>query len=72
MSKQSEAKKAQSYIEKPVPVKCSTCIHYQYDEVVNKTWSNVEYTEKKRIRCSLGGFAVKANAVCKCHPELQK
>ena len=64
MSKQSEAKKSMGYVEKPFPRKCSTCSNYEYDEVTEKTYTGVEYTEKKRIRCSLGGFAVKANAVC--------
>lgn len=64
MYKQSKAKKAQGYVEKPTPKKCTTCVFFNCDEVTLKDWSGVEYTEKKKLRCGLGKFAVKANAIC--------
>ena len=64
MSKQSVAKQKQGYVEKPFPRKCSTCYHYEYEEVKNTAWSGYEYVERKKIRCGVGKFAVKGNSVC--------
>lgn len=64
MSKQSEAKERQGYIEKPSLRKCSTCRYYSYEVETRKDWADVEYEIKKKIRCAIGGFTIKANAIC--------
>ena len=56
MSKQSEAKKAQGYTERNEHRKCSNCVNFSYTE---NHWG-----EKVRLKCKLGGFAVKASAIC--------
>jgi hypothetical protein len=65
MSKQSDAKALQNYIEKPVPKVCVNCFHYR--SVVETgnggEWSR-DWTIEKNRRCALGGFAVKRTATC--------
>ncbi len=67
MSKQSEAKDKQHYVEKPVPKVCGNCRHYTSEIVTRKNFNfgctNI-LTEEKAKRCSVGGFAVKKTATC--------
>lgn len=64
MSKQSEAKKWQGYIESPEQKKCSTCRYYNFDTIKVNRWNGTTYEVKKGMRCLIGDFAVKANAIC--------
>jgi len=64
MSNQSKAKTEQGYVEKPIPHKCSTCCYYMYDVETREGWGRVMYDVKKKLRCLIGGFAVKPNAIC--------
>ncbi len=61
MSKQSDAKKAQEYDERPYLKVCGNCINYR-SEQKNKPG---EYSEEKNMRCAIGGFAVKKSRTCK-------
>lgn len=75
MSKQSEAKAAQNYVAKPVPMTCATCRSlskdpFYYDEAggqcqgVNPKESSGETTYFSNLRCDIGGFAVKMRGTC--------
>lgn len=69
MSKQSEAKKEQGYVDKK-PIQCSTCQHFKFDHVQTQppsTWSPNGLWEDKNIRCGIGDFAVKKTARCEKH-----
>lgn len=76
MSKQSDAKAAQGYVEKPIPRTCANCQYFRSDMLLaawmieaNRSYSVPRYSlpasglEKNR-RCDLGGFAVKKTATC--------
>jgi len=68
MSKQSEAKKEQGYVEKAIPKQCATCAHYRSDMAdLPPSWSGTIYREEKNRRCGLSGFAVKKTATCTKH-----
>jgi len=60
MSKTSNAKKSQNYQEKPLSRRCRVCKHFESETEENQ-WG---YTVEKRLRCSIGGFAVRPNSVC--------
>lgn len=62
MSKQSDAKKAQGYVDKATPMTCSNCAHFKSEKVDIGIYS--PYITDKNIRCGIGGFAVKKNATC--------
>lgn len=80
MSKQSDAKAAQRYQDKPVPQTCSNCTHFRSERVLSawvaaeksdgeKHWHGREYSVEldgieKNRRCDLGGFAIKKTATC--------
>lgn len=69
MSKQFEAKLEQGYRKNPDT--CSNCGHLQF-EVIEKSYKRWDgkaetYTEKKRHRCSVGGFAVGKTSTCRIH-----
>ena len=74
MSKQSEAKAAQQYCEKPVLPTCANCKHLMQDFFYFKGSVRIEgknpNTEKgstyysENVRCGVGGFAVKKTATC--------
>lgn len=73
MSKQSDAKKEQGYIEKPVNKTCSNCINFVFDIDIPQ-WakdsgytieSHPHYAGESNKRCFLGGFAAKKTATCK-------
>ncbi len=64
MSKQSEAKERQGYIQKPVPRTCANCKHYSSDMSSYLGWDKQEYFREENIRCSIGGFAIKKMATC--------
>jgi hypothetical protein len=71
MSKQSEAKAKQAYVEKPLPRTCSTCAHLTVDLEL-PAWMkkagcydhDPRYLVETNRRCSIGGFAVKRTATC--------
>jgi len=60
MNKTSTAKKIQNYQPKPLSRRCRVCKHFESDIEENQ-WG---YTVEKRLRCSIGGFAVTPNAIC--------
>ena len=65
VSKVSEAKAAQEYTTEQA--KCSTCANYRSDtEKIPSTYGGVYFVVKNR-RCSIGGFAVQASAICKLY-----
>lgn len=80
MSKQSDAKAAQGYQDKPAPSTCGNCAHFattrelpKWEQQRNKEDSaaghRVRYTINMygievRPRCGPGGFAVKKSATC--------
>ena len=65
MSKQSEAKARQRYVEKPIQSVCSNCEHFRSNK---EPFDGVfgEWTRESNLRCTLGGFAVKKTATCDC------
>lgn len=74
MSKQSEAKAAQGYIDKAIPKTCGNCANFVYEmalpdwmRVQNQgepgKWGDVHKQEQNK-RCGLGGFAVKKMGTC--------
>ena len=67
MSKQSEAKQAQGYEQKPVIPVCMNCKHYQSKmHECPGIWYGPYVTEKE-LRCGIGGFAVKKMGTCKLY-----
>jgi len=64
MSKQSEAKRNQGYVEKPELKQCNTCHYFTCVEEEHKDWSGEVYTLRKSIKCSFGNFAVKNKSIC--------
>ncbi len=64
MSKQSDAKEAQQYNEKPIPHVCSNCLNYRSVVTTNKGIFGGSYQTEKNRRCAIGGFAVKKTASC--------
>jgi len=63
MSKQSEAKARQCYVEKPLPHVCSKCEHFRSDEEVMLSYGG--WIKETNLRCALGGFKVKKTATCR-------
>lgn len=59
MSKQSDARKKQNYQDKPLSRRCRECANIE-EKRVDKSWGGWS----EILRCSIGGFAVKANSVC--------
>lgn len=59
MSKQSEAKERQGYIEHPLFRRCRECGH-----LIVKNPHPYYPAADKGLTCGLGDFAVTANAVC--------
>lgn len=68
MSKQSEAKKAQKYNPKPQQPECQNCFYYNSEikERVSAYGGNT-YKDEKKLRCGLGGFAIKKKGTCNKH-----
>jgi hypothetical protein len=68
MSKQSAAKQAQGFSDKPRT--CSNCSFRKFDSVIPQWMVDCNYQNKeafaqdKNQRCSLGGFAVKKSNTC--------
>lgn len=80
MSKQSDAKAAQGYQDKPTPHICMHCTHFATD-IALPNWAEKrnkesaatgnepryllsEYGKEKNKRCTFGGFVVKKAATC--------
>jgi hypothetical protein len=63
MSKASEAKKIQGYVDKAIPRTCMTCNHFTHD-TITQTHGYGSFTRDTNLRCSIGGFAVKKMATC--------
>lgn len=60
MSKQSEAKKEQGYVERAPQNVCGNCAHY-------RSAMSDYYGYESEKKCTLGGFAVKKLATCNKH-----
>ena len=71
MSKQTDAKAAQGYVEEIDPDRCGNCAHLTSEKttVDHGYWP---YTEEKKLRCSVGGFKIKKNGGCKCHKRTKE
>lgn len=67
VSKQSEAKERQGYVEKVIPMVCSNCQHYQSKVTAREGVFGGVYHDESEKRCGLGGFAVKKMGGCKEH-----
>lgn len=63
MSKQSDAKVAQSWQKKFVWPTCGNCQNFKFDLVDN----GFGYKQEKELRCSVGGFKVGRMDTCKKH-----
>jgi len=63
MSKQSEAKERQEYVDRPCA--CSNCRHFT-SKIANHSdgWGH-KWIRETEIRCGLGGFKVKKMGSCK-------
>ena len=59
MSKVGEAKKKQDYNDKPDRRRCRVCLYLKSKKTKNY-WGFID----EELRCKIGGFAVKANAIC--------
>lgn len=64
MSKQSEAKLKQGYRNRPDT--CANCVNFQ-SEITKHTEYYGDWTEEKKKRCSVGGFAVTKTSTCRIH-----
>ena len=64
VSKQSEAKERQCYVEKVIPMVCS---NYQSKVTAREGVFGGVYHDESEKRCGLGGFAVKKMGGCKEH-----
>ena len=62
MSKQSDAKKAQNYIQKLDPKVCANCCNLQLDKIPANY--NPRVIVEKNLRCGIGMFAVKKMGTC--------
>ena len=65
MSKQSEAKERQEYVDKLIPCVCSNCMHYRSRFENVPTLTGETYRSETDLRCGLGGFKVKKMGSCK-------
>jgi tRNA U34 2-thiouridine synthase MnmA/TrmU len=81
MSKQSDAKAAQGYQDKPTPHICMHCTQFAMDIALPNWAAKInaeatakghtpryrlsEYGKEKNKRCTIGGFVVKKTATCK-------
>lgn len=57
---QTIARVNQKYDPSPLQKTCVNCIHYS-SEYVQDRWGNME---EKKLRCKLGGFAIKKKGTC--------
>lgn len=64
MSRQSDAKDEQGYIEKPIPKVCANCRNYRSVVETHKGIFGGEWKSEKNRRCAIGGFCVKKMATC--------
>lgn len=66
MSKQSEAKARQIYVDKLIPNTCSNCVHFRSEIETIPPYNEwcTSYTKEKNMRCALGGFKVKKMGAC--------
>jgi hypothetical protein len=65
MSKQSDAKVAQSWQKKFQWPVCGNCANFKFDLVDN----GYGYKAEKELRCSIGGFKVGRMDTCKRHAD---
>ena len=71
MSKQTDAKAAQGYVEEIDPDRCGNCAHFTSDKsTIDNGYG--PYTTEKKLRCGVGGFKIKKNGGCKCHKRAEK
>ena len=64
MSKQSEAKAAQGYVNKPVHNTCSNCDQFSSDFSIKRGYFGGVYKKEVLMRCSMGDFKVGKTSVC--------
>ena len=64
MSKQSEAKKQQGYVNKAIPRTCCNCVYFRMEVEDTQTAWGAAYQKEKNLHCFVGGFAVKKMATC--------
>ena len=64
MSKQSEAKYLQGYVDKAEPRVCMTCAQYRSVIVKANRHGYGGYSEEKNKHCGVGGFSVKKMGTC--------
>jgi hypothetical protein len=64
MSRQSEAKERQGYDPKPLARSCRLCSNLKPKIKELLDWQGRPYNNEN-LFCGLGGFAVKAQAVCR-------
>jgi hypothetical protein len=75
MSKQSEAKEKQGYVEKFIPTVCSNCAHCQpvmgerLGYIDPNSWTKGTHMAQTQVsqKCGIGGFAVKKMGSCAEH-----
>ena len=75
MSKQSDAKERQQYVDKVDPRVCGNCIHFTSEQVCTNAefvseW-NKPYFQEKNMRCLIGGFKVKKLGTCIKHQSAE-
>lgn len=65
MSKQSEAKSRQKYVDKLIPCTCSNCAHFRFEKKTAPGQCGYpDYVSYINFRCGIGGFAVKKMSSC--------
>lgn len=66
MSKQSDAKASQHYIQKPTPAACGNCHNFRSSvEYIDNNWTKMSYRKESNLRCGIGGFKVTKTATCR-------
>ena len=73
MSKQSEAKKRQMYVAKPLSRRCRVCKHVKIEKIEMKSKYYMPAYFYEKFKCGIGNFKVTPNAICnefiKAEPE---
>jgi len=59
-----KAKEVQGYDPKPEPAVCSKCKHFTSERTERIGWDSRTYVDEKKLRCGIGGFAIKKMGSC--------
>jgi hypothetical protein len=75
VTKQSDAKARQQYVDKVAPRVCGNCAHFTSEQVCTNAefvneW-NKPYFQEKNMRCALGEFKVKKLGTCIEHKSAE-